>query len=203
VRLELLGRYSRLQSPVHRTKASAKLLLALAAVLAVVLTPVGSAWPLAAVALVLLAAAALSRIPPAQLGKRVLLLEPFALGVAALSVLQPHGAAVFLTVLAKSTLCLCAMVLFSAVTPFSDLLQLMRRARVPALMVTVLALMYRYLSVLLDEADRLKRARASRTFVRRRWLAWTSLASVAAQLFVRSSERGERIYAAMRARGWR
>ena len=32
--------------------------------------------------------------------------------------------------------------------------------------------------------------------------AWQSLASVTAQLFVRSSERGERVYAAMRARGW-
>ncbi len=192
-----------LTSPVHRLPAAVKLACALAVLLGVMLTPMGRWWPIGAAALVLAAAAALSRVPPASLGRRLLLVEPFALGVALLTLFQPQGGLVFLTVLAKSTLCLFAMVLFSATTPFSDLLRLMRRARVPALLVTVIALMVRYLFVLLDEAERLQRARASRSFTHSRRRRWTSLAEVAAQLFMRSSERGERVYAAMRARGWR
>lgn len=45
------------------------------------------------------------------------------------------------------------------------------------------------------------RARASRTFTGRRRWQWPVLATVAGQLFVRASERAERIYAAMCARG--
>jgi cobalt/nickel transport system permease protein len=75
--------------------------------------------------------------------------------------------------------------------------------RVPALLVTTLALMYRYLFELVDEAERMQRAQKCRTFERRRWHAWKSLGTVAGQLFVRSTERAERIYAAMLARGWK
>ncbi len=202
MRSVLFEHTARLSSPVHRLRTGIKLAGAVAAILAVVLTPFGRVWPLGVTAVLLLAAAALSRVPAAFLARRVLLLEPFVLGVALLSLFQPHGVVIFLGVLAKSTICLFAMVLLAAVTPVSDLLRFMRRMRVPSLLVTVIALMVRYLFVLVDEAGRLKRARASRTFARSRRQAWQSLASVTAQLFVRSSVRGERVYAAMRARGW-
>ena len=91
----------------------------------------------------------------------------------------------------------------TSTTPFAELLRTLRALRVPALLVTVLALMYRYLFVLVDEAERMQRARRSRSFSGRRVHAWASLATLAGQLFVRSSERAERIYAAMCARGWR
>jgi cobalt/nickel transport system permease protein len=63
--------------------------------------------------------------------------------------------------------------------------------------------MHRYLFVLVDEGERMRRARASRTFVRRRGHQWQTLATIVGQLFVRASERAERIYAAMCARGWK
>ena len=103
---------------------------------------------------------------------------------------------------AKTTLCLLTMLLLSNTTPFSEILGVMRRAHVPALLVSTLALMYRYLFVLVDETQRMRRARASRTFRQGRWRTWGTLATVIGQLFVRSTERAERIYAAMIARGW-
>ncbi len=103
----------------------------------------------------------------------------------------------------KSTLCLATMILLTNTTPFADLLRTLRRLRVPGLLITVLALMYRYLFVLIDEAERMQRARRSRTFSARRAHVWASLATLGGQLFVRSTERAERIYAAMCARGWR
>lgn len=203
MRRDVLDRYSRLDSPVHRQGAAVKLAAALALVLAAVLTPPSHPEVLGALAVVLLIVAGLSRIPWRFLLWRLVLLEPFVLGVATLALVQPSGWRVFLFLVVKSTLCLWTMVLLSGTTPFSELLRVLQAAHVPGLLVTTLSLMYRYLFVLADEAGRMRRARASRTFASRRVRAWHVGATVVSQLFIRSSERAERIYAAMCARGWR
>jgi len=110
---------------------------------------------------------------------------------------------VFLAIMVKSTICLLTVLLLSNTTPFAELLAVLRRIGVPKIFVTILALMYRYLFVLIDEAERLNRARESRSFSKTRFKKWSSMASLAGQLFVRSTERAERIYAAMTARGWK
>ena len=56
--------------------------------------------------------------------------------------------------------------------------------------------------MLADEAARMRRARACRTFAPGRRRAWRTAATVIGQLFLRASDRAERIYDAMRARGW-
>jgi len=203
MRHDFLDRYSRLDSPIHRVSAAVKLVAAFLLVVAVVLLPASRPVFLVAVAVVLFAVALVSRVPWRFLVVRVLLLEPFVLGVALLSLFQAGGWRLFLFLIAKSTLCLLTMVLLSNTTPFAELLRVLRAWRMPALLVATLALMYRYLFVLVDEAQRMKRARMSRTFVAQRRLTWHTLANVVGQLFIRSSERAERIYAAMCARGWR
>jgi len=202
MRLDLFDRHSRLDSPVHRLPAAVKLVIAVALVLTTVLLPVSQLIGFALVAMALLAAVVLSRIPLAFLTKRLLLLEPLALGVAMLAVFQPGGWRVFAAVMIRTNLCLLTMILLSNTTPFADLLRVLQRARVPSVMVTTLALMYRYLFVLADEVGRMSRARASRTFLAKRRTAWWSQAGIIGQLFIRSTERAERIYAAMCARGW-
>jgi cobalt/nickel transport system permease protein len=175
--------------------------VALAVVLIVALWP-GAPWTLfGAVTALLLALALLSQIPPRFLLRRLLIAEPFALSIAALALCQPHGGRIFLVMLTKSTLCLASMILLTATTPFSDLLAALRRGRVPAVFLTTLALLYRYLFVLLDEAGRMHRARRSRSFTEQRAHHWRVLATVAGQLFIRASGRAERVFAAMSARG--
>jgi len=203
MRHDVLDRYSRLQSPIHRMPPAVKLAASLALVVAVVLIPASKPIYLAAVALFLLAVAFLSKIPPWPLARRVILLEPFVLGVAVLALFQPDGWPTFLFLIARCTLCLLTMVLLSNTTPFSSILQVLKAARMPALLVTTLSLMVRYLFVLVDEAQRMNRARLSRTFTRKRARGWHTMATVVSQLFIRSSERAERIYASMCARGWR
>jgi cobalt/nickel transport system permease protein len=83
------------------------------------------------------------------------------------------------------------------------LLSVLRRLRVPWLFVTTLTLMHRYLFVLAEESERMRRARSCRLFRSDRRFQWQTLSSVAGQLFVRASERAERIYDAMCARGWK
>ncbi len=201
MRHDFLDRYSRLDSPIHRLPAAAKLAAALALVVAVVLLPPSRGILLAVIALCLLVALAISRIPWRFVALRLILLEPFVLGVAVLSLFQPGGWRMFLVLVSKCTLCLLTMVLLSSTTPFSHLLRVLKRLHVPALLVMTLALMYRYMFVLVDEAQRMKRARMSRTFTPRRAWQWHTMATVAGQLFIRASERAERIYSAMCARG--
>ena len=199
----LLEPYQHQRSSIHRLPAGMKAGAALAFVLAVVLLPRAAWLAYAAGAALLLLFAGLSRIPTVALARRLLMVEPFALGVALLSLLQQDGLQVFAATLTKSTLCLFCMVLLSSTTHFSAILRVLWRIRVPSLLVTTLALMHRYLFLLVDETGCMVRARRSRTFTRDRGSAWGSSASVIAHLFVRSSERAERIYAAMCARGWK
>ena len=202
MRADLLDRWSCADSRIHRLPAALKLAVALAIVIVTVVLPVGRWDAFSVIALLLIAVAAASRVPGRFILRRLVTLEPLALGVAGLAMFQPHGGRIFVTMLAKTTLCLLTMILLSSTTPFSALLEVMKRARVPDILVSILALMYRYLFVLVDEAQRMRRARASRTFRPGRWWRWRALATVIGQLFVRSTERAERIYAAMIARGW-
>ncbi|NLI76753.1 MAG: cobalt ECF transporter T component CbiQ [Candidatus Riflebacteria bacterium] len=190
-------------SLVHRWRPVPKVvgILALVALTAVLPT---SAWPayggMGCGALFLVV---LSGISPARVGWRLLALEPLALGVALLALFRPDGVNLFLTLAAKSTLCLTWILLLTATTPFSGILAALQWMRVPGLLVTTLGLAYRYLFVLAEEAERMSRARRSRTLSPGRWFTWGTAATVAGQLFLRTADRAERVCAAMTARGWK
>ena len=188
---------------LHRLSAGFKLAAALVLILTVVLLPRGQGLALLAVAALLLALVFASRISWWFLLKRMLLLEPLVLGVAGLMLLQPDGLARCALAMSKANLCLLVTLLLSQTTPATELLRVLQRLRVPWLFITTLTLMHRYLFVLADEAERMRRARASRTFTHGRRFQWQTLSSVVGQLFVRASERAERIYNAMCARGWK
>jgi len=194
--------YSHLESPIHRLPASFKVAAALLIVIALVTAPVSPiTFCFAGFFLILVAAA--SNVPGIFIVKRLIFLEPFVLGVAVLTLFQPHGGVKFLIVTTRSTLCIATLILLSNTTAFSDVLDVLKRARVPRLMITTIALMYRYLFVLKDESARMRSARACRTFTRSNRHKWKTLATVLGQLFVRSGARAERIYSAMCARGWK
>jgi cobalt/nickel transport system permease protein len=195
--------HSHRDSPVSRLPAVFKLGVGLVIIVGTVLAPSRAVGWYVGAAAFLLITAVLSRIPPLFLLKRLALLSPLILGVALVNALQPAARGSWLTVAAKSTICLLTIILVSNTTPFSRILRVLKAARVPSLLITTLALMHRYLFVLVEEAERMRRARASRTFTHRRDARWQTLSTVVSQLFVRASERAERIYDAMCARGWK
>ncbi len=180
-----------------------KAAVTLAVVFTVVLAP--PSWILfyVAAAIFLMIIAVLSRIPAGFLIRRIAFFELFVLVIALLALAQPGGGARFGAIILKSTLSLLTVLLLANTTPFNRIIGFLGRLHVPSAMITILALMYRYIFVLIDEAGRIQRARESRTFVRQRTRRWIMLASVLGRLFVRSTERAERIYDAMCARGWR
>ncbi len=195
--------HSRRDSPVTRLPATFKLGVGLVIIVGTVLAPPSAVGWFVGAALFLLITAALSRIPPLFLLKRLAWLSPLVLGVALVNALEPAARGSWLTVAVKSTICLVTIILVSNTTPFSRILRVLKAARVPGLLITTIALMHRYLFVLVEETERMRRARASRTFTRQRRTRWQALSTVVGQLFVRGSERAERIYDAMCARGWR
>jgi cobalt/nickel transport system permease protein len=201
---DLVGHHhSRLESPVARLPAELKLGAALVIIVGTVVVPPWWVGWFAGAGLLLGLAVAFSHIPLLFLFKRLAWLSPLILSVALVNALQPAARGSWVIVAVRSTLCLLTVILVSNTTPFSKILRVLKQVRVPGLLITTIALMHRYLFVLTSEAERMARARASRTFVRGRRARWQTLSTVVGRLFVRASERAERIYDAMCARGWK
>jgi cobalt/nickel transport system permease protein len=199
---EYLDRYARSSSPVHRLRAIWKVVAAVAIIVLVVLSPVNWTALFMIVVCALGVIVALSKIPLRFVLTRLLFAEPFIIGVGLLTLFQPTGVLVFLKIAVKGNICVLTMVLLSNTTPFSSLLVVLQRMKVPHLFISILALMYRYIFLLVDQANRMRIARRSRTMRRGRLIAWRSGAGIVGQLFIRSMERAERVYVAMTARGW-
>jgi len=83
-----------------------------------------------------------------------------------------------------------------------DLLKGLEQLRVPLVLIMILSFMYRYIFVLTDDIMRMKQARDSRNFGGSRMWQLKTLGNMIGTLFVRSYERGERVYSAMLARGY-
>jgi cobalt/nickel transport system permease protein len=197
----LLQSYAHVDSPVHRAPASLKVLVTLALVIAIALLPVRYAVATVVALAGLIVLSRVARVPIRAFVARVAMAEPFVLGVAVLSLFQGRGLAVFMAIALKSTTCVAALQLLGHTTPFQDILGVLRRARVPGVLVVTLALLARYVHVLIEETQRMRRARAARTWRTSRWGSWKALASVIAVSLVRSMARAERVHVAIRARG--
>ena len=227
--IHFLDPYRPKASLIHALDARVKFVLALAFILTTALTPAG-AWP--AYVLLLAAAFSitmLSELGPGYVLKRAALALPFVLaalpllftvegaalfrldlGIVQLTASWP-GLERFASIALKSWISVQMAVILAATTPFPELLVAMRAIRIPRLMVAIFGLMWRYLFVLVDEALRLLRARDARSghgdlpgLKPGGSIPWRARVAggMAGSLFLRSFERGDRIYAAMAARGY-
>ena len=120
-----------------------------------------------------------------------------------------YGLVKFGSIILRSWLSVQAGILLVATTRFPDMIHAFEHLRVPAVLTTIVAFLYRYLFVLTDEVFRLLRARQARsgelTGLRAgRSIAWRArvVGNMAGQLFLRSYERSDRIHNAMLARGY-
>lgn len=222
-----LDRYIARHSPVHRADARLKIVLAITTILGIALLPVGAFAAYALVFVALVGASVFARLGPFRLVRGSWVVLPFALvavpllftrpGVAVLTLelgpivltVTDAGVRDMLSIMAKSWLSVQAALLLAYTTPFTDLVDALRALRIPAVIVSIISFMYRYLAVLTDEAGRMSRARRSRSAQAPDGRAGGSLTwrakvtgSMVGSLFIRSYERSERIYAAMLARGF-
>ena len=221
-----LDRYLEGGSWFHRADARIKLVMALGFIFATTSIPPGK-WSGFAIMMALVwIAAGVSRVGLVRVFLRSLVAIPFIL-IALPTVFTKPGAPLFelnlalfaltgtqeglyffISVLLKSWTSVTAAVVLTATTPPLRLLGALRSIRVPAVLVAIVMLMYRYLFVLVEEAQSMMRARAARSAAIGRKsggsLVWRakSAGGMAGSLFIRTLDRSERIYMAMVARGY-
>jgi cobalt/nickel transport system permease protein len=98
-------------------------------------------------------------------------------------------------------LTISAALLLIATTSFPGVCHALRRLGFPAIFVSQLFFLYRYLFVLMEEAMRIVRARDMRSFGTR-GAGMRVFARLIGILFLRTVDRAERIYYAMLSRGF-
>jgi len=202
-------------SPLHRLPAHCKLLGLLAFVFAVVATPRQAFWAFGAYAVPLAAVVAIARLPPLFVLRRMTIEVPFLLFALALPFLAAgertdvagvtvsvNGLFGAWNIVAKGTLGVASSVVLAATTDPRDLLLGVQRLRGPAMLTQIATFMLRYAEVVTAEARRMRVARAARGFHARDLRHVAVLAHSAGALFIRSYERGERVYVAMLSRGY-
>lgn len=101
----------------------------------------------------------------------------------------------------------CVAVLISLVlsTGFEKILKLLASMRVPAVVIQLFGLTYRYLFVSIHETQSVLIGKEARTYVHKKTFNLQSLKDlghILSALFIRTFERSERVYLAMKARGF-
>lgn len=113
-----------------------------------------------------------------------------------------EGLMILGSVFIKAFLSLMIMNLLTMTTSIPDLLNALLGLRTPPLLVAIMVSMYRYINVLIRETQAMQRAAASRNFRGRDQWQRLVLGNIIGALFVRTYDRGDRIYQAMLARGY-
>jgi cobalt/nickel transport system permease protein len=112
------------------------------------------------------------------------------------------NAAVFIV---RVWFCVASLISLILSTGFDKMLALLSTLRVPSVIVQLFSLTYRYFFVSIHEAQSVLIAKEARTYVHKTTInmqALKDLGSIIATLFIRTYERSERVYLAMKARGF-
>ncbi|HEY3359483.1 MAG TPA: cobalt ECF transporter T component CbiQ [Polyangia bacterium] len=197
---ETIDRLAAGASPLHRRDPRAKLAAALAVAVAAAVVPAPAGARLAALAALTLGAALAARLPLGFLGRRLLVVLPFVVPPALLlPLVGPAGWGRAAAALGQALVAASATLVLAATTRMTDLLEALRWLRVPGALVTTTGLLYRYLFVLVDEAERMQRARLARGG--RRLGGVRGAGALLGSLLVRAHGRAEAVHRAMLARG--
>ncbi len=227
--VHFLDPYRPRNSPIHQLDPRIKLVLALVFILTNTLVPTGTWLVYIFLFFLILTVELLSELGVGYVLKRSSLAIPFVLAALPLILTVPgqplfhlsvgswvvhvsfQGLSRFISISLKSWISVQAAIVLAASTSFPDLLVAMRALHVPRLMVSIFGLMWRYLFVFVDEANRLIRARLARSgqgpnagVKSGGSLSWRAQVAggMAGSLFLRAFERSDRIYMAMVARGY-
>lgn len=157
---------------------------------------------------------ALSETPYRPLLKRLILTLPFVLFTGLFNIFYDtktalvigefqisYGIVSLLSILIKTFLTVIAVLILVSTTRWRDISAEMVRLKIPLIFVTLITLTYRYISVLIDEAESMMLAYRLRS-PKYKGIRMKDAGSFLGQLLLRSMDRAERIYAAMLCRGY-
>ncbi len=153
-------------------------------------------------------------LPAGYLLKKILWVSPFAVLVGIFNPVMDReiicqigsigisgGWISFFSILLRFLLTVSAALILIALTGFNAVCQALKRLGVPRPFVVQLLFFYRYIFIVVDEAERMEMARSMRSFDSRS-MAFRTFSSIIGHLLLRSLDRAERIYLAMRSRGF-
>ncbi len=212
---DFLDKYSGLESPLHSFHPQLKVLLALAIIISISLTPLENYFFYLSLFFLFLLSLILSRVPPVFIFKRSLVVLPF-LAVLSLSIFLGQGRGslnlsspannfslfLVLSLFLKAWLSMLFLSLLASTTPFSRLLKSLEKMGFPPTVLNILSFLYRYLFLFIDQGERMARAFYSRGKASKLSLNLKTFGGLIGVLFLRSYERSERVYQAMLARGY-
>jgi cobalt/nickel transport system permease protein len=116
-----------------------------------------------------------------------------------------EGLTRFLVFSIRIWFCVASLTLLVLSTGFDKMLRLFASLKVPSVVVQLFSLTYRYFFVSVHEVQSVLMAKEARTYVSKKTLNMRSLrdlGKILATLFIRTYERSERVYLAMKARGF-
>jgi cobalt/nickel transport system permease protein len=156
---------------------------------------------------------AFGELPVAPIMKRILIVEPFIIGIGILNPLFDNhtvilggyaisrGWITFLSIFIKGGLTVTVSILLIATTGMNKLAYALRLLKIPKIFVLQLLLTYRYISILMEEVSRMTRAYSLRSPGQKgiKGNVWGSFAGV---LILRTFDRGQRVYESMNLRGF-
>ena len=155
-----------------------------------------------------------SEIPILYLAKKILFVSLFALSIAIVNpFIDRHtivhvgsmpvsgGWLSFISIMLRFLLTSGAALLLLLTTGMYDISKAMEKLGVPHIFTMQLFFLCRYIFSLTEDASRIERARAARSFGNR-GKGIKVFNNILSSLFIRSLERAERVYAAMRCRGF-
>ena len=197
----MLDRWSLQQSPIHQLDARVKIIASLLILLSLALTARTVRGGFIAYFVILSSTAVAARLPVPSLLLRTLVVLPFVGGVVLLN-LWGGDTGRAIDVFLRSALSAYAALLLLATTPFARLLRGLEMLRVPAFFLMILYFVYRYLFLLVDQVQNMRRAKECRAPRGRRESLFRAATGALAVLFARSYDRAEKVHRALLARGF-
>ena len=216
-----IDEHSNIDSIISRLDSRIKIISFIILILSIAFTPPDLYMHFLSYSVIILVIVLLSKIHLSFILKRSLVIIPFVLMIAVfipffkkgniagaysfgslkLNV-SYSGLLILWNVLVKSFLSMLMMIILISTTHFVDLLKALEKLRLPKIFIMIMSFMYRYVFLFTDELLLMSQAKESRMVSRNKWLNIKTLSNMIGSLFVRSYERGERVYLSMCSRGY-
>jgi len=202
------------ETPIHRVDARVKVLTTIYFIVVVISFGKYDPAGLAPLIVYPMAVMTIGNIPIRYIAKKLLIASPFVLSVALLNPLLDRSPALdvgifvisggslsFASIMAKYVLTVSAGLALIACTGVDAICAALARMGVPEAFTVQLLFLYRYIFVLGQEAVRMARARALRSFGNK-GLGMSTYTGMIGHLLLRTMDRAQRIHLAMLCRGF-
>jgi len=220
VKHSFIDKYTSLNSVIHKLDPRVKFISTIFYIICIILLSPKDLFLYIAYFLVIFIVILLSKLPLIFVLKKSLTIIPFVIIIAlflpfydnSLSISDIYkfkfsvsntGIRLFLSILAKSLLSILSLIVLTTTTKFTLLLKGLRKLYIPDIFILLLSFMYRYIFVLIDESQKMNRARRVKTFNTcfsfRNIKYFSQMIGV---LFLKTFEKSELIYYCMLARGY-